>query len=327
MEVGSPIVTSATPSGAAGGVLSGTYPNPGFAANPAFSGTVTTSGATTTSPDFEAWITGDTFARVTVGTNSTDIAHISFGTGNVARDLFLERAEAAHLRLGSVAVDTAPVAQTISVQNVLAGGTNNVAGANFTIDGSQGKGTGVGGSIIFRTAAAGSTGNTVNALAAALTIAGDKSAAFTGRVTALSLALGGATLGSDSLAVTGTATIGGGLIVGSTTVLKFNTRSRIVSTANGLMSLTNTDDTAGVLADFSTDSVVKFRNRANNADAAVTGLSFTSSTAGAILNSSVTITGGATGNVPTLTAGPVTGNPTKWLPYNDNGTTRYIPAW
>ena len=46
-----------------------------------------------------------------------------------------------------------------------------------------------------------------------------------------------------------------------------------------------------------------------------------------ILHSSVAITGGATGNVPTLTAGPVTGNPTKWLPYDDNGTTRYIPSW
>lgn len=37
--------------------------------------------------------------------------------------------------------------------------------------------------------------------------------------------------------------------------------------------------------------------------------------------------GGATGNAPTLTAGPVTGNPTKWLAFNDAGTTRYIPSW
>ena len=46
-----------------------------------------------------------------------------------------------------------------------------------------------------------------------------------------------------------------------------------------------------------------------------------------ILGSKTTITGGSTGNVPTLTGGPVTGNPTKWLPYNDNGTIRYIPSW
>jgi hypothetical protein len=46
-----------------------------------------------------------------------------------------------------------------------------------------------------------------------------------------------------------------------------------------------------------------------------------------ILGSETTITGGGTSNVPTLTSGPVTGNPTKWMPYDDNGTTRYIPAW
>jgi hypothetical protein len=58
----------------------------------------------------------------------------------------------------------------------------------------------------------------------------------------------------------------------------------------------------------------------------VTQLVYTNS-ATQILGSKTTITGGATGNTPTLTAGPVTGNPTKWLPYDDNGTTRYVPSW
>lgn len=31
--------------------------------------------------------------------------------------------------------------------------------------------------------------------------------------------------------------------------------------------------------------------------------------------------------IGTLTNGPTTGNPTKWISVNDNGTTRYIPAW
>jgi len=35
---------SGPPSGAAGGVLSGTYPSPGFAASPSFSGTLTSAG-------------------------------------------------------------------------------------------------------------------------------------------------------------------------------------------------------------------------------------------------------------------------------------------
>lgn len=58
----------------------------------------------------------------------------------------------------------------------------------------------------------------------------------------------------------------------------------------------------------------------------VTGDIYTG-TATFILRNTATITGASTGNVPTLTAGPVTGNPTKWLPYDDNGTTRYIPSW
>lgn len=52
-----------------------------------------------------------------------------------------------------------------------------------------------------------------------------------------------------------------------------------------------------------------------------------SQNAAAIGNSGTTITGGGTSNTPTLTSGPANGNPTKWLPYNDNGTTRYIPSW
>jgi len=46
-----------------------------------------------------------------------------------------------------------------------------------------------------------------------------------------------------------------------------------------------------------------------------------------LLATSTALTGGATGNVPTLSTGPVTGNPTKWIAINDNGTTRYVPAW
>ena len=57
-------------------------------------------------------------------------------------------------------------------------GTSNPAGTNFTINGSKGTGTGAGGSIIFQVAPAGTTGTSQNALAAALTIASDKSAYF-----------------------------------------------------------------------------------------------------------------------------------------------------
>ena len=106
-----------------------------------------------------------------IGTNSSDVPRLSFGPGNAARDLFLERAGAANLRFGAPDA-AAPVAQTLSVQNVVAG-TNNTAGANLTIVGSIGTGTGTGGAINFQTAPAGSTGTSQNALATAMTILGN----------------------------------------------------------------------------------------------------------------------------------------------------------
>lgn len=39
------------------------------------------------------------------------------------------------------------------------------------------------------------------------------------------------------------------------------------------------------------------------------------------------LTNGAAAALGTLTNAPAAGNPTKWVPINDNGTTRYIPAW
>lgn len=95
-------------------------------------------------------------------------------TGNVAlpsaatiawnADTFIGRVSAAKFLFGGTAVDTAPVAQTLSVQNTLAGGTADVAGANFTLAMSQGKGTGTGGAFVIQTAPVGSTGTAVNAL-------------------------------------------------------------------------------------------------------------------------------------------------------------------
>jgi len=38
-------------------------------------------------------------------------------------------------------------------------------------------------------------------------------------------------------------------------------------------------------------------------------------------------TNGAAAGAGTITNAPSAGNPTKWIPVDDNGTTRYIPAW
>lgn len=46
-----------------------------------------------------------------------------------------------------------------------------------------------------------------------------------------------------------------------------------------------------------------------------------------LVASSVALANGAAASTATLTNAPTAGNPTKWVPINDNGTTRYIPAW
>jgi len=49
--------------------------------------------------------------------------------------------------------------------------------------------------------------------------------------------------------------------------------------------------------------------------------------AAALVKSSVAMNNGAGAGAGTLTNAPAAGNPTKWIPINDNGTTRYVPAW
>ena len=64
-------------------------------------------------------------------------------------------------------------------------------------------------------------------------------------------------------------------------------------------------------------------NRARNAYLA--GKIVTGSTT--LHETSVALTNGAAAATGTLTNAPAAGNPTKWFPINDNGTTRYVPAW
>jgi hypothetical protein len=117
---------------------------------------------------------GNTGVGFAIGSNFPLSWSTAFNQSNYANlntvDLFLTRRGTANLRLG--AFDTAsPVAQTFSVQSVVAG-TSNTAGANFTITGSQGTGSGVGGSIIFQVApVVGNAATVQNALSTALTIA------------------------------------------------------------------------------------------------------------------------------------------------------------
>jgi hypothetical protein len=127
---------------------------------------------------FAAVIAGQYALWITRGGVIRTRADTSFGWGTSsasdAADLILSRKAAANLRLGAFSDGATAVAQTLSVQNV-ATGQSNVAGANFTIAGSQGTGSAAGGSIILQTAPAGGSGTSQNALVDALTLTGNSS--------------------------------------------------------------------------------------------------------------------------------------------------------
>ncbi len=49
--------------------------------------------------------------------------------------------------------------------------------------------------------------------------------------------------------------------------------------------------------------------------------------AAAMLHAVTAMTNGAGASVGTLTNSPAAGNPTKWIPFDDAGVTRFIPSW
>lgn len=46
-----------------------------------------------------------------------------------------------------------------------------------------------------------------------------------------------------------------------------------------------------------------------------------------LVRTKTTLTNAAAANIATITNGPAVGNPTKWFGIDDNGTTRFVPAW
>lgn len=58
---------------------------------------------------------------------------------------------------------------------------------------------------------------------------------------------------------------------------------------------------------------------------AVNGLKITGDTV--MIHSGTAYADGSAANAGTLNNAPAAGDPTKWIPIDDNGTTRYIPAW
>lgn len=130
---------------------------------------VTNQGLTTTNPGWLIQVTGDANPRGALQLNASDVPRLAFGPGTGGLDTFFSRRASRQFVFGGIDAASA-LAQTLTVQNVIAG-TTDTAGADFTIDGSRSTGTGVAGNIVFQTAgSAAGTGSTQNALATVMTI-------------------------------------------------------------------------------------------------------------------------------------------------------------
>ena len=115
----------------------------------------------------------------------------------------------------------APVAQTLSVQSVVAG-TSNTAGANWTLKGSAGTGSGAGGSIIFQVAPAGGAGSSQNAFSTILTLSGSSQTATFG----------------------GSVISGGSLQIPAASAFYWNARSVVRSPSDSVITLLNNAETS-----------------------------------------------------------------------------------
>ncbi len=188
-----------------------------------------------------------------------------------------------------------------------------------------------------------------------------------GHILGASLALGGATIGTNALAVTGTgtfsstvvfaggfvrATSGGGLQLGWTSVgdigvdfvnsnnfLMFASGAAVGGRGIGFVGTASASATPDATISRNAAGVIQFGTTTVNAagswlatNGTLSGTLLVSgriTTLGgaAFLATNTALTDGAAAQAGTLLTAPIAGNPTKWIGINDNGTTRYIPAW
>jgi len=239
---------------------------------------------------------------------------------NTAKDTFLTRKGAANLQLGT-ADAASPVAQTLSVQSVVAGTTGNVAGKDWTFTGSQGVGSGAGGSLIFQVAPAGSAGTAQNTLSTALTITGERFFQFRGGASSSLTFAGEAiyamnTAGNANLAMLSQY----GIRAAADVPIGFSNSTSSVGTQDVFLYR----DAANTLALKNSTNAQEFRVYETTTGPiykAILGNRQLIKISGASFDN------GAGASAGTMTNAPAAGNPTKWIPIDDNGTTRYIPAW
>lgn len=152
-------------------------------------------------------------------------------------------------------------------------------------------------------------------------------------------------LGADSASIGGTLINSSGAITANGSIfttnagsLGFSGRSRILSPQDGVIEFTNNGSTGLTRIQFG-GTTSSFGSLQTNGTIITTGLAdgtaggiFAVSggltlSGGTLLTTSAALTNNAAAQIATMTNGPTAGNPTKWIPVNDNGTIRNIPAW
>lgn len=135
----------------------------------------------------------------------------------------------------------------------------------------------------------------------------------------------------------GVATAAGNIATGSLAgafVIKGSSNIQIAPAGRVQMALNNTLVSIGPSAAFTSSFPALIQNGtqlrivlADNSAFAPLGVGLITTNSATLLATSVALSNGAAAAAGTLTNAPAAGNPTKWIPINDNGTTRYIPAW
>ncbi len=139
-------------------------------------------------------------------TARSDISPIEIGMGpNATLDTFFNRESAGVWQLGQDATaQNTPVNQLLKGPDALAGTATNINGANLSIAAGRNTGTGTGGSLLFQTSPAGSTGTAAGTLTTRLTIDSTGLATFANNAAV-----------SGTLSVTGASTLSGAVTAAS----------------------------------------------------------------------------------------------------------------